>query len=259
MVDLNAEQDFLNSYDPNRFAKISLTTDLLIFSISDIKTTNYRKLPEKKMSVFLMQRDCFPFKDKWSLAGGFVDPSDTLETTAKNVLKRKIHIENLYLEQLYTFDNPTRDPRMRIVSVAYMALVNRQELPDELQQTDNWFTINRHNGKLILTNENKPDLSFDLSQADCLAFDHADIIKTGLMRLKNKIEYTDLAFHLLPNEFTLTEMQNVYEAILGKKLLAPAFRRVVKSQVTATGNMTGGLGHRPSALYRYNGNDNLTD
>ncbi len=259
MANIEAEKDFLNTYDSTPYGKISLTTDLLVFSISDVKTANYRKLPEKKMSVFLMQRDQFPFKDKWSLPGGFVDMNDTLETTAKKVLKNKIHIENLYLEQLYTFDNPRRDPRMRIVSVAYMALVNRQELPPHLQQTDNWFTVNCENGKLILANEKCPDLYFDLSQQDCLAFDHTEIIKTGLTRLKNKIEYTDLAFHLLPYEFTLTEMQNVYEAILGKKLLAPAFRRVVKSQVMATGNMTGGQGHRPSALYRYRGNEILTD
>ncbi len=255
----NNEKKFLNEYDSNQYAKISLTTDLLVFSISDVKTTNYRKLPEKKMSVFLTQRTQFPFKDKWSLAGGFVEPTKTLEITALNVLKNKMHINNLYLEQLYTFDNPSRDPRMRIVSVAYMALVNRQELPMALQQADNWFTVNRQNGKLILTNENNPELKLDLSDNECLAFDHAEIIQTGLIRLKNKIEYTDLAFHLLPAEFTLTEMQNVYEAILGKKLLAPAFRRVVKSQVTATGNMTGGLGHRPSALYRYNGADALID
>ncbi len=255
----DAETNFLAEYDSTQFEKVSVTTDLLIFSISDVKTTNYRKLPEKKMSVFLVARDYFPFKGKWSLAGGFLDPRDTLETSARKVLKRKIKIDNLYSEQLYTFDKPDRDPRMRILSVAYMALVNRQELPVHLQQTDNWFTVIRENGKLILRNENNPELELDLSQPDSLAFDHADIIQTGLNRLKNKIEYTDLAFHLLPEEFTLTELQNVYEAILGKKLLAPAFRRVIKPRVAPTGNMTSGLGHRPSVLYRYNDDKFLAD
>ncbi len=253
------EKQFLNTYDSAQFDKISLTTDLLVFSISDVKTTNYRKLAEKKMSVFLINRDQFPFKDKWSLPGGFVRPTDTLEETAKRVLQDKVKINNLYFEQLYTFGAIDRDPRMRIVSVAYMALVNRRDLPGNLQHADNWFTVNRQNNTIILTNENNPELRFDLSHDGGLAFDHTTIIQTGLNRLKNKVEYTDLAFHLLPTEFTLTELQNVYEAVLGKKLLAPAFRRAVKSRVTATGNMTGGLGHRPSALYQYTGEPESVD
>ena len=100
-------------------------------------------------------------------------------------------------------------------------------------------------------NENNPSIEVDLNTPSALAFDHHEIIKVGLERLKNKIEYTDLAFHLVPNEFTLTELQNVYEAVLGKKLLAPAFRRTIKSKVIETGNMTSGSGHRPSALFKY--------
>lgn len=247
----NAEKEFLKAYDSSVFEKLSVATDLLIFSISDLKTDNYRKLPEKIMSVFLTSRNQFPFKNMWSLAGGFIAPMESPEETAKRVLKDKIHLDDLYLEQLYTFGAVQRDPRTRIISIAYMALVERSELPLPLQAADNWFNIIRTDSSLILQNENNPDLKIDLIDPNALAFDHAKIIKVGLERLKNKIEYTDLAFHLVPNEFTLTELQNVYEAILGKKLLAPAFRRVIKSQVDATGNTTSGSGHRPSALFCY--------
>lgn len=251
MFQSREEKAFLKAYDSSAFEKLSVATDLLVFSISDLKTDNYRKLPEKIMSVFLTSRDQFPFKNMWSLAGGFIAPNESPDETAKRVLKQKIHLENLYLEQLYTFGDVNRDPRTRIISISYMALVNRADLPVHLQQADNWFNIVRKEGRLVLQNENNPSMEIDLLDPNALAFDHTKIIKVGLERLKNKIEYTDLAFHLVPNEFTLTELQNVYEAILGKKLLAPAFRRVIKSQVEETGSFTSGSGHRPSALYRY--------
>ncbi len=251
MFHKKAEKEFLKSYDSSTFEKLSVATDLLIFSISDLKTDNYRKLSEKIMSVFLTNRTQFPFKDMWSLAGGFIAPMESPEETAKRVLRDKIHLDDLYLEQLYTFGAVQRDPRTRIISIAYMALIERSELPLSLQNADNWFNIIRKDSGLVLQNENNPSIEIDLVDSNALAFDHAKIIKVGLERLKNKIEYTDLAFHLVPSEFTLTELQNVYEAVLGKKLLAPAFRRVIKSQVKATGNTTSGSGHRPSALFCY--------
>ena len=138
-----------------------------------------------------------------------------------------------------------------------MALVNRQELPLHIQASHNWFNIHQTESGLVLQNEQNAHLIINLSDEKSLAFDHADIIQVGLNRLKNKIEYTDLAFHLVADEFTLTELQNVYEAILGKKLLAPAFRRVIKSRVKPTGKTTTGSGHRPSALFCYDGHDNI--
>lgn len=244
------EKLFLQQYDSSKFEKVSVTADLLIFAISDLKTENYRKLSQKNMSLFLIKRDQFPFKESYSLPGGFLDPKETLTMCAKKVLKQKTNLDNLYLEQLYTFDEVNRDPRMRILSVAYMALIDRQKLPKSVQNGDNWFNILFKKNKIILQNEQDANIILDLNKPSELAFDHAHIIQSGLTRLKNKIEYTDLAFHLLPTEFTLTEAQNVYEAILGNKLLAPAFRRMIKPHVTPTGKMNEGLGHRPSAFYR---------
>lgn len=247
MTDYRNEKEFLETYDSKGFEQVSVTTDLLIFAISDLETENYRRLNQKKMSIYLVKRENFPAKDKWCLPGGFVNPRESLEESALAVLKQKTKLNDLYLEQLYTFGDVKRDPRTRIISVAYMALIDKQNLPMQIARDSNWFHITQKGEDVFLQNEENPEIRFSIGE---LAFDHSDIIKAGLSRLKNKIEYTDLAFHLLPEEFTLSELQAVYEVILGKSLLAPAFRRMIKPHVVATGNVKQGSGHRPSAFYK---------
>lgn len=265
----DAEKEFLESYDSSLFEKVSITTDLLIFSVSDSKQDNYRKLNEKSFSIFLLRRSEFPFKDEWSLPGGFVDPRESLEVAANKVLEKKTGFSDLYMEQLYTFGNVKRDPRMRIISTAYMSLIDKNQLSEEIANSENWFNITVKDDQFFTLQNVKDEkivLSFSIPEtgsifqpniqskfeAKDIAFDHALIIAAGVLRLKNKIEYTDLVFHLLPESFTLTELQNVYEAILGKKLLAPAFRRMIATQVVKTGEVRQGAGHRPSALFRLN-------
>ena len=245
MTEYKDEKEFLNKYDSSKFENLAVTTDLLIFAISDLNTGNYRKLNQKKMSVYLVKREQFPNKDKLSLPGGFVEANASLDDSALKVLKQKTKLDEIYLEQLYTFGDVNRDPRMRIISVAYMALINKQGL--SLDNDENWFTIINDNNEIYLENEHNSNNRISINE---LAFDHKTIIEAGLDRLKNKIEYTDLAFHLLPKEFTLSELQAVYETILGKSLLAPAFRRIIKQKVEKTGNIKQGSGHRPSAFYK---------
>ena len=262
------EKEFLEHYKTQVYEKISVTTDLLIFSVSDSPQDNYRKLSDKSFSIYLLKRDEHPFKDKWSLPGGFVDPkTESLEDCAERVLQKKTGLKKLYMEQLYTFGNLNRDPRTRIISTAYMSLIDKNRLSDDISTSDNWFNITvKDDKKFTLTNMNDEKLKFSFSvpkhgnvfqpniqpeiESNDIAFDHALIIAAGVLRLKNKIEYTDLVFHLLPDSFTLTELQNAYEAILGKKLLAPAFRRMIASDVEKTGEVRQGAGHRPSALFR---------
>ena len=119
----NSEEEFLKAYDPNEFERLSVTTDILIFSVSDKEKNNYRKANEKIMSILLVKRDNYPFKDRWCLPGGFLDPkTETLLDTTKRVLKSETNLEDIYLEQLYTFDCINRDPRMRVLSTTFMAL-----------------------------------------------------------------------------------------------------------------------------------------
>lgn len=266
----NSEEEFLKEYDSSMFEKLSMTTDILIMSVSSEETGNYRKLTEKKFSILLVKRDNYPFKDKWCLPGGFVGIDETLDEAAKRVLKTETNLKDIYIEQLYTFSGVNRDPRMRVVSASYMALVDKNRLNDKLCANASWFNVfmleDEKSYHVTLDNGNEQikfvvgkklrDLTtdrydFKVVKNDKLAFDHPLVIISGLERLKNKIEYTDIVFNMMPEYFTLGELQQVYEVILGKKLLDPAFRRIIANKVEKTTKLKTGEGHRPSALFRY--------
>lgn len=124
----NTEEDFLKDYDPSTFEKLSMMVDILMLSVSNEETENYRKTDKKKMSVLLVKRDNYPFKGRWCLPGGFVRIDENLDDAPRRVLKEETNLENIYLEQLYTFGDVDRDPRMRIISSAYMALIDKNRL-----------------------------------------------------------------------------------------------------------------------------------
>ena len=126
MKEYKTEEEFLKDYDSSVFEKLSMTADILILSVSSKDSTNYRKTDKKMMSVLLVKRNDYPYKGKWCLPGGFLDPkTETLEECAKRVLKRETNLSHIYLEQLYTFDSLNRDPRMRVVSTSFVALVDK--------------------------------------------------------------------------------------------------------------------------------------
>ena len=266
----NSEEAFLKDYDSSVFEKLSMTTDILIMSVSNEDTGNYRKLSEKKFSLLLVKRDNYPFKGKWCLPGGFVGIDETLDEAAKRVLKTETNLKDIYIEQLYTFSDIKRDPRMRVISTSYMALVDKNRLMDKLSANASWFNVfmledeksynvTLDNGieeiKFVvgkkLRDKTTDRYDFNIIKNDKLAFDHPLVIVSGIERLKNKIEYTDIVFNMMPKYFTLGELQQVYEVILGKKLLDPAFRRIIANKVEKTDKVQTGGGHRPSALFRY--------
>lgn len=269
MSKYNSEEEFLKNYDSSAFEKLSMTTDIIIFSVSDEEINNYRKLSDKKFSVLLVKRDDYPFKDKWCLPGGFIKIDEDLEDAPKRILADETNIHNVYLEQLYTFGSVDRDPRMRIVSTSYMALIDKNRLNDKLNSSASWFNIEYYEendivnvtliGEEIITFKIKKTLKdlttdsykFEVIENDKLAFDHPLVILSGIERLKNKIEYTDIVFNMMPEYFTLGELQQVYELILNKKLLDPAFRRIISSKVIKTDKIKTGEGHRPSYLFKY--------
>ena len=266
----NTESEFLKDYNPNKFDRFSITTDILIFGISNEEEENYRKTDKKKMSILLVKRNNYPFKDMWCLPGGFVKVDENLDDAPKRILKDETNIDNIYLEQLYTFGSVNRDPRMRIISTSYMALIDKNKV-DNINENASWFDIMLYeekdnyvdiilnNGTVIIPFKIKKVLrekttdrySFEINENKLLAFDHASVILAGLERLKNKIEYTDIVFNMMPDLFTLGELQQVYEVILNKKLLDPAFRRIIANKVEKTTKMKTGAGHRPSYLFKY--------
>lgn len=269
----NSEEEFLKDYDSSIFEKISMTVDILVLSVSSEETDNYRKTDKKKMSLLLVKRDNYPFKDRWCLPGGFLNVAEDLDEAPKRVLKSETNLDNIYLEQLYTFGSVDRDPRMRVVSTAYIALIDKNRFNENLKVQASWFDITLYeekndivdivldNGeetisfriKKILREQTTDRYSFKTIENEKLAFDNPLAILSGLERLKNKLEYTDIVFNMMPEYFTLGELQQVYEVILGKKLLDPAFRRIIAEKVEKTEKMKTGGGHRPSALFRYKG------
>jgi len=285
------EEEFLKSYDITKFDRPSVTVDILLLSIIDEETNNYRKLPEKNLELLLIKRLDHPYKNKWALPGGFVKIYESLETTAYRELLEETNVSGIYLEQLYTYGNLKRDPRGRIISTAYMSLVDSQKLtvkPGTDSVATKWFKVDINlintekevsdsviiefkDYELILNNNdiilkavirnvkkitgNKVETSKEILLNNDIAFDHADIIQYGIARLRNKVEYSSIAFNLMPSTFTLSELQKVYEAILDKDLLKANFRRKVSKMVTETSKSTGSnIGHKPAKLFTFNSN-----
>lgn len=262
------------AYRQEDYPRPSVAADMVIFTVTDEEEENYRKLPKKELRVLLIQRGGHPYLGCWALPGGFVRPAETTEQTARRELREETGVDEPYLEQLYTFSQAERDPRMWVMSCSYMALMDsgrvKLQAGDDAQQAA-WFRItcrmkerrgSREYWELVLTHgelclrallekeEREPFTESRIMENRGLAFDHARIIAYGLERLRGKLEYTDLAFHLMPEYFTLTQLQQVYEVILDKELLTAAFRRKIAAMVDETDVFTKNEGHRPSRLYQ---------
>lgn len=177
-------------------SRIHVTVDLVVFALRGWE-----------LHVLLIQRKIPPFEGKWALPGGFVDEGESLEQAARRELEEETGVRDVYLEQLYTFGDPRRDPRARVVTVAYYALLTGDAGP-LAAGTDagdaRWVPARKH---------------------PLLAFDHERILAYALERLAYKLDYTTVGFQLLPKKFTLSQLQRVYEAVLGRTLDKRNFRR----------------------------------
>jgi 8-oxo-dGTP diphosphatase len=202
----------------------ALAVDTLIFTIR-----------EGKLSVLLIKISSGPYQGKWALPGGIVPINETLDEAARNILEKKAGLQGVYMEQLYTFSDVKRDVRGRMVSVAYFALVDSDKFA---LKTMDYYT----------------DIQWkELDHLPRMAFDHKEIIQYGFARLQAKIEYTNIAYGLLPAEFTLSELQAVYEIILERALDKRNFRKKILALgivQTAKGLRRGGVS-RPAQLYRF--------
>jgi 8-oxo-dGTP diphosphatase len=214
-----------HEYDVTRYERPSVTVDTVIFT-----------LREKQLQVLLVQRGNWPYEGMWAIPGGFVHMDESLEDAARRELAEETGVDgpDIYLEQLYTFGHPERDPRTRVITVAYFALIcsDRLHVHADTDAVDaGWFSA-----------YNPPPL----------AFDHADILAYALRRLRYKVEYTAVAFQLLPETFTLTDLQGAYERILDEKLDKRNFRRkVLAAEVVEETPYVRSGDHRPARLYRF--------
>jgi len=215
----------VHQYDVSKYERPSVTVDVLMM-----------RLRQRDLEILLSKRRAWPYEDMWAIPGGFVMMNESLEAAAKRELQEETGVQDVYLEQLYTFGDPARDPRTRVITVVYFALLDSERLHVRAatDATDvGWFSV-----------YNLPPL----------AFDHQQIITYALNRLRNKLEYTTIAFNLLSEQFTLRELQQVYEIILHKHVDKRNFRKKILSTniLEDTGEKKMEGTHRPARLYRFN-------
>jgi 8-oxo-dGTP diphosphatase len=211
----------MDKNDIHQYQKPSVTIDVVIFTIQN-----------DNLKALLVKRNLEPFKSKWALPGGFVRIDESLEEAAKRELKEETGVKNVYLEQLFSFGEPQRDPRGRVITITYIALINSENI-DLKASTDvseaKWFSI-----------ENTP----------LLAFDHKKILNYALQRLKWKFEYTTVAFSLLPKKFPISEIRRIYEIVFNKKFDKRNFnKKILSLDILKEEGINKNVAHRPPMLY----------
>ncbi len=206
------------------YPRPALTVDCVVFG-----------LDEGDLKVLLIQRDLKPFEGRWALPGGFVRVEESLDAAARRELVEETGLKDIYLEQLYTFGAPGRDPRERVVSVAYYALVSLAE------------------HKPQAATDARQAAWFSVDDAPNLAFDHGDILETALIRLRGKVRYEPVGFELLPAKFTLGQLQHLYEVVLEERLDKRNFRKKILGMglLVDTGEIQQDVAHRAARLYRF--------
>ena len=206
------------------YPRPSVTADCIVFGLDD----------SYNLKVLLIQRANPPFQHQWAIPGGFIEMEETLETAALRELQEETGVKDVFIEQLFTFGHPKRDPRDRVITVAYYALVNLEDHP------------------VKAADDAKEVKWFDIKTLPELAFDHQKILKVAIERLRAKVRYQPIGFELLPEKFTLTALQKLYETILGVKINKRNFRtKFLKMGVLVKEEQQQGVAHRPAYLYRF--------
>ena len=206
------------------YPRPALTVDCVVFGFDG-----------GELKVLLIQRDLAPFRGKWALPGGFVQMDETIDESARRELQEETGLTDVFLEQLYTFGDPKRDPRERVVSVAYYALVALDKhVPRSGSDASNaaWFCV---------------------SDLPSLAFDHDAIVATAIARLKGKVRYQPIGFELLPAKFTLSQLQRLYETVLERELDKRNFRKKILGMglLVELDEIEQDVAHRAARLYRF--------
>jgi ADP-ribose pyrophosphatase YjhB (NUDIX family) len=254
------EKEFLDSYTDTIYERPSVTTDILVLSVDESFS---------KLKVLLVKRDEHPFLGCFALPGGFIRPEETAYQAAARKLYDETGLKDIYLDQIYTFTRPGRDPRSWIMSIAYLALI-----PEccEVNSNAKWFDLEIGQGKIKLSNrEMFADITYGIKDEtfkngkisyenwvagkiseDGLAFDHIEIIIESILKLRSSFEHSDQAFNMVGETFTLPDLQALYELVLGKKLYKTNFRAMVAPKIEATGQkIKSSTSHKMSAEYRY--------
>lgn len=279
------EKKFLAGYDLTKYDRPSVAADIVVFAImADGERDNTRKPQDKKLKILLIERGGYPYKGCWAMPGGFCKKKEDVIDSARRELSEETGIDDAYVKLVGVYGEPGRDPRGWVISSTYMALMDeercRVKAGDDAQDAG-WFTVELENisGKkevsgngeryrLVLTDSGsdtrlsavlrKTDMStrgrssdsYDIEECEGLAFDHARIITEAVLGLREDLgRDPELAFDLLPERFTLSELQNVFEQIWDRELTTPNFRRKIADYVEETEYIQEGERYRPAKLF----------
>ena len=285
------EKDYLAHYNINEFERPSVATDIVVFSVmDDKKEENYRKMANKELKVLMIKRANFPYKDAWSLPGGFCRPGEDVIDTAKRELFLQTGIRRSYLSLSGIFGEKDRDPRGWIISDTYMALVDadkyevrsgpgawesrwfkicvrlietRKDVKEDSVVVKTDYEIELFSEEISLTlreriieykefKEYHESVRYKIVDSDNIAFDHAKILLHSFLKLQSETENDyRIPFDFLGETFSLTQLQQTFELILGRELTTPNFRRKIMPMVIETDTTVGG-GHRPAKLFKRN-------
>ena len=213
------------------YPRPALTIDCIVFGLD----------AQQELKVMLIQRNIPPFQGQWAIPGGFVRIEETLEEAALRELQEETGIHHIFLEQLYTFGDLGRDPRDRTVTVAYYALINLVEQ------------------KIQASTDARAAEWFAISNIPQLAFDHNQILLVAIARLRSKIRYEPIGFELLPQNFSLSQLQRLYETVLDRPLDKRNFRKKILGMdlLIDTGKVEHNVAHRAAKLYQFDENKYL--
>jgi 8-oxo-dGTP diphosphatase len=237
-----AERAYLEGYRLEQFERPSVAVDIVVLTVAD-----------GGLRVGLYERDSHPDLGRLALPGGFMRMDESLDEAARRLLKEKAGLDGVFVEQLYTFSEPGRDPRGRIVTVSYVALVDAERFfASAMVKRRVEVPWPGETGGEVDVVDDGPGA--DKNGVVCeLAFDHASILGTAVKRLRGKLDYTPVGFQLLPPEFTLRELQDIHEAVRGEGVNKDSFRRrmLASGHLEATGNHECNVTWRPAELYRF--------
>ncbi len=264
------EEEFLQAYKPGDYDRPSVTVDMVVYRLKEDLSS---------LQLLLIRRKNHPYIDCWALPGGFIGIKESAYEAACRELKEETNLSDVYLEQLYTMTQPDRDPRMRVIDIVYTALlpygnVQKEHAGDDAKDAA-WFDVQFTEDSLILSNEDrnisicyKLDAKIfhngileiknyvpALKSGESLAFDHDQIVLESLERMRNKLQYTDVAFNLVPPKFTLPDLQKIFEVISGRSMEKKNFRRKIAPKVEKIpGEIEKPITSiKPAQLYRYAG------
>lgn len=253
-------QEFLKAYNPKDFVRPSVTVDMLLFATDEKR---------ERLKILLVKRKDHPFIGEWAFPGGFINIDESAYEAACRELEEETGLKGIYMEQLYTFTNPKRDPRMRVIDIAYMALVPMMPVKagDDAKEAA-WFDVTATKEEILLSHEDVT-IRYKLEEKQFhngkvsvngivpapetetkLAFDHAEILLEGITRLRNKMLYTDIIFNLMPDKFSILDIRDLYRVIMNEDIHPQKVRRMFGRYIEKTQETKDDKLGRPELLYQ---------